>query len=70
MKKKETPLERYFRRKDKEIEKPLAKHRALMSAKEKELSEELEAMEGKCNPCIDDCGFFEGRCKLCGVSFG
>jgi hypothetical protein len=43
------------------------KFRISMEAKKDEI--ELE-VQGKCNPCIDDGGMFEGFCAQCGVSFG
>ena len=66
----ETPKERYERRWEEEIEVPAARHKQYIEAKRKEIINELEAVQGKCNPCKGDGGMFEEFCKLCGVSFG
>lgn len=63
---KETPLDRFWRRRGEEIP-PLKKQ---LEDKEKEIRDELDAAEGKCNPCVGDGGMFEQCCKKCGVSFG
>jgi len=63
----ETPYEHYWRRRREEIDEPTEKFRISMEAKKDEI--ELE-VQGKCNPCIDDGGMFEGFCAQCGVSFG
>jgi hypothetical protein len=31
---------------------------------------ELEAVQGKCDPCVDDGGWMYGFCTKCGVCFG
>lgn len=66
----ETPSERYWRRRNEEIDKPTAEFKEQIKAKCAEITAELEAVQGKCNPCVDDGGMFEGFCKLCGASFG
>lgn len=66
---KETPLRRYHRKRNLITKKKEFYDRIIQKLSAR-INKELEDVEGKCNPCIDDGGMFEGRCKLCGVGFG
>jgi predicted RNase H-like nuclease (RuvC/YqgF family) len=64
--KKETSLERYVRRQEKEIP-PLQK---ALSDKEKEIDDELEKSQNDGHRHIDNGAMFEGSCTRCGKLLG
>lgn len=66
----ETPLERYDRRTKEEFEAYEKYYKEKLEEIRVTIKKELTDAEGKCNPCIDNGGMFEGFCIKCGVSFG
>jgi predicted Zn-ribbon and HTH transcriptional regulator len=68
--KKETPLERYWRRRKNELDPLIKAMRTAVEAKEKELNTELEQAQKQCAPHIDNGAMFYGACKKCGFDLG